>query len=35
LSAVLSSPPVAALRQRAHWTDRIAHAVLLLVVAPS
>jgi len=32
LSAVLSSPPVAALRQRAHWTDRIAHAALLLVV---
>jgi iron(III) transport system permease protein len=30
---VLSSAPVAALRQRAHWTDRIAHLALLLVVA--
>ena len=33
MSAVLSSAPVAALRQRAHWTDRIAHLALLLVVA--
>ena len=32
MSAVLPAPPVAALRQRAHWTDRIAHAALLLVV---
>ena len=32
MSAVLSPLPVAALRQRAHWTDRIAHATLLLVV---
>jgi len=32
MSAVLSSSPVIALRQRAHWTDRIAHAALLLVV---
>jgi iron(III) transport system permease protein len=32
VSAVLHAPPVAALRQRAHWTDRIAHAALLLVV---
>jgi len=32
VSAVLPAPPVAALRQRAHWTDRIAHAALLLVV---
>ena len=32
MSAVLSSSPVAALRQRAHWTDRIAHASLALVV---
>ncbi|MEP7294666.1 MAG: putative 2-aminoethylphosphonate ABC transporter permease subunit [Burkholderiales bacterium] len=31
MSAVLTSP-VAALRQRAHWTDRIAHLALLLVV---
>ena len=30
--AVLPSPSAAALRQRAHWTDRIAHAALLLVV---
>lgn len=33
MSAVLSSAPVAVLRQRAHWTDRIAHLALLLVVA--
>ena len=32
MSAVLPSPTVAALRQRAHWTDRIAHGALLLVV---
>ena len=32
MSAVLPSPSAAALRQRAHWTDRIAHAALLLVV---
>lgn len=32
MAAVLSSPPVAALRQRAHWTDRIALGALLLVV---
>ena len=32
MSAVLSSPSAATLRQRAHWTDRIAHAALLLVV---
>ena len=32
MSAVLPAPSVAALRQRAHWTDRIAHAALLLVV---
>jgi iron(III) transport system permease protein len=32
MSAVLHLPTVAALRQRAHWTDRIAHAALLLVV---
>jgi iron(III) transport system permease protein len=32
VSAVLPSPPTAALRQRAHWTDRIAHVVLLLIV---
>ena len=32
MSAVLPAPPVAALRQRAHWTDRIAHAALLAVV---
>lgn len=31
MSAVLPLPR-AALRQRAHWTDRIAHAVLLVVV---
>jgi len=32
VSAVLPSSPVVALRQRAHWTDRIAHLALLLVV---
>jgi len=32
MSAVLPLPTVVALRQRAHWTDRIAHAALLLVV---
>ncbi len=32
MSAVLPSSPVVALRQRAHWTDRIAHLALLLVV---
>jgi len=32
VSAVLPAPPVAVLRQSAHWTDRIAHAVLLVVV---
>ena len=31
MSAVLPSPSVAALRQRAHWTDRIAHAALVAV----
>jgi len=33
VSAVLSSASIAAPRQRAHWTDRIAHLALLLVVA--
>jgi len=32
MSAVLHLPTAPALRQRAHWTDRIAHAALLLVV---
>jgi iron(III) transport system permease protein len=32
VSAVLPASTAAALRQRAHWTDRIAHAALLLVV---
>ena len=32
MSAVLPLPAARALRQRAHWTDRIAHAALLLVV---
>ena len=32
MSAVLPLPPAAALRQRAHWSDRIAHAALLLIV---
>jgi iron(III) transport system permease protein len=26
-----SLPPAAALRQRAHWTDRIAHALMILI----
>ncbi len=33
MSAALPLPAARALRQRAHWTDRIAHAVLLLIVA--
>jgi iron(III) transport system permease protein len=33
VSAVLPLPAARALRQRAHWTDRIAHATLLLIVA--
>jgi iron(III) transport system permease protein len=33
VSAVLPLPAAHALRQRAHWTDRIAHAVMLLLVA--
>jgi iron(III) transport system permease protein len=33
VSAVLPLPAARALRQRAHWTDRIAHAVMLLLVA--
>jgi iron(III) transport system permease protein len=32
VSAVLPAPSAPALQQRAHWTDRIAHATLLLVV---
>jgi iron(III) transport system permease protein len=32
MSAVLTMPTTAALRQRAHWTDRIAHGLLLLIV---
>ncbi len=32
MSAVLPLPAAAALRQRAHWSDRIAHAALLLIV---
>jgi iron(III) transport system permease protein len=32
MSAVLPLPVTAALRQRAHWTDRIAHLALLLIV---
>jgi iron(III) transport system permease protein len=32
VSAVLPASSLPALRQRAHWTDRIAHAALLLVV---
>lgn len=32
MSAVLPASSAPALRQRAHWTDRIAHAALLLVV---
>ncbi|MDQ2926620.1 MAG: putative 2-aminoethylphosphonate ABC transporter permease subunit [Pseudomonadota bacterium] len=33
MSAVLPLPATRALRQRAHWTDRVAHAALLLIVA--
>ena len=33
MSAVLPLPATRALRQRAHWTDRIAHAVMLVIVA--
>ena len=33
MSAVLPLPGARALRQRAHWTDRIAHATLLVIVA--
>lgn len=32
MSAVLPLPATAPLRQRAHWSDRIAHAALLLIV---
>lgn len=32
MSAVLPLPVTAPLRQRAHWSDRIAHAALLLIV---
>jgi iron(III) transport system permease protein len=32
MSAVLPMPPARALRQRAHWTDRVAHGLLLLIV---
>ena len=32
MSAVLPLPASAPLRQRAHWSDRIAHATLLLIV---
>ena len=32
MSAVLTAPSTRALRQRAHWSDRIAHATLLVVV---
>jgi len=32
MSAVLPAPTTTTLRQRAHWTDRIAHGALLLVV---
>jgi len=31
VSAVLNAPPVRALRQRAHWSDRIAHGALLAI----
>jgi iron(III) transport system permease protein len=31
VSAVLPQPALAAVRQRAHWADRIAHAALLLI----
>ena len=33
MSAVLPLPATRALRQRAHWTDRVAHAALLALVA--
>src|SRR5438876_11222261 len=33
MAAVLSLPATPALRQRAHWSDRVAHAALLLLVA--
>ncbi|MEO8922669.1 MAG: putative 2-aminoethylphosphonate ABC transporter permease subunit, partial [Caldimonas sp.] len=33
MSAVLPLPATRALRQRAHWTDRVAHAALLRIVA--
>ena len=33
MSAVLPLAPTTALRQRSHWSDRIAHAALLLIVA--
>ena len=32
MSAVMPLPVIAPLRQRAHWSDRIAHAALLLIV---
>ena len=32
IASALELPNAAVLRQRAHWTDRIAHAALLLVV---
>ncbi|HEY9066489.1 MAG TPA: putative 2-aminoethylphosphonate ABC transporter permease subunit [Burkholderiaceae bacterium] len=32
MAAVLSLPATPALRQRAHWSDRVAHAVLLALV---
>jgi iron(III) transport system permease protein len=32
MSAVLPLPAAAALRQRAHWSDRIAHGALLVIV---
>ena len=32
MSAVLPLPAARALRQRAHWTDRVAHATLLVLV---
>jgi len=32
MSAVLPLPSTTALRQRAHWTDRVAHALMLLIV---
>ena len=33
MSAVLSLPATRALRQRAHWTDRVAHGAMLVIVA--